>query len=116
MELVEAASTLGLLDLEWLRTISFFMGSINDMGVGGGLSKCVGVAEGENVRKRFMADGNDRLVVLTALRHRHPPCTSTKKVLGATHVGDIGREGVNCAHVCAEGSPCTALSVSSGMG
>ena len=72
MKLVEAASTLGLLDLEWLRTISSFMGSIDDMGVGGGLFKRVGVAEDENLRKRCMTDGNDRLVVLTAPRHRYP--------------------------------------------
>ena len=103
MELVEAASTLGLLDLEWLRTISFFMGSIDDMGVGGGLFKRVGVAEDGNLRKRCMADGNYGLVVLTALRHRHPLCTSTKKV-SSTHVSVTEGEGVCCTYVCTGGS------------
>jgi len=75
MEVVEAASTLGFLVLESDLTISFFMGSIGGVGVGGGLFKSVGVAEEKNLRRRrCMVDDNDNLVVLrvTALRHRHP--------------------------------------------
>ena len=57
MELDEATSAFGLLVLEWVRTTSFFLNSIGNVGTGGtGLS--VGVADGEAFRrKRGMVDG-----------------------------------------------------------
>jgi len=50
MELDEAASALGFLALEWVRTASFFMSSISGIGVDGELF--VGVPDDEGFRKR----------------------------------------------------------------